>query len=297
MEQQSIVKNAADEPLILLSLGRHTRLGDALEYALEGVPFTALEPDDIPREGLKNKRLLLAASADRDGENAQMRLLAARLRSGAIDLGGCVCAAIADGEQGGAIHLDALRLLLSANEAGAQILPRPMLEAGRDLRTLTVGGKGTPFQQYCALARALVSRLNESKTEAPERRRIRLDVALDSGAASDWLGALKRTFFASGIELTSDADAEETLLLCENTAGLPDERTRALLDGGGRIRFLIASPANGSDLFTTALFERACVRGNYALPPKAVVVFDGMSAVEALASKREMEKLSRVCIQ
>lgn len=291
MEQQAIDKKAAGEPLILLSLGRHTRLGDALEYALEGVPFSTLTLDDLPCAGLANRRLLFAASSDRDGENGPVRRLSARLNGGAHDLGGCVCAAIADGEQGGAIHLDALRLLLAANAAGAGIIPQPLLEAGRDLRALAGGGKGTPFQQYCAFARELVLRLNETTVKPAERRRIRFAAALDDGAAGDWLGALKRMFSASGVEPTSEADAEETLLLCENTGGLPDERTLALLNGGGWIRFAIASPTNGSDLFTAALIERACVRGNCALPPKAVVVFEGMSAMETLASRREMEKL------
>jgi hypothetical protein len=291
MDSRSTEKKETHEPMTVVSLGRHTRLGDALEFALEGIPFVTMEPEELPKKERMSARLLFAASADKSGENVPMHRLVARFSGGEYDLYGYICAAVADGEQGGAVHLEAIQLLLAANAAGAGIIPRPLLDAGRDLRALADGAKGTPFERYCALARELVLRLNGSTSVSAEQRRVRFLTALDEGTANDWRGALNRICSASGGALTDEADAEETLLLCENTGGLPDEKTLSLLDGGGWIRFLIASPTPGSDLYTAALFERACVRGNYGLPPRAVAVFEGKSAVEAHASGREMEKL------
>jgi hypothetical protein len=70
-----------------------------------------------------------------------------------------------------------------------------------------------------------------------------------------------------------------------------------MLGGTGRLRLLLASPTTGSDLYTAALMERACLRGDYTLPPNAIVVFEGISAVEALASKGEMERVKGIFSQ
>lgn len=293
MKQQN-ERRRTDEPFTLVSLGRHTRLCDVLEYALEGISFVTVEPEELQPGARTGGLLLFAASADAQGENAQIRSLTARLNSGAVDLSGCVCAMIADCEQGGAVHLDALGLLLKANSAGASVISRALLEAGRDLRALAGGGKETPFARYCAFARNLADRLVKSEHAPARPRRIRLLTALDDGAERDWRGALNRLASAAGGMLTDEAEEEETIFLCENNNGLPDEKTLSLLDGGGWGRFLIASPTGGSDLYTAALLERACVRGGYSLPPWAVTVFEGMSAAEALASRREMEKLTQL---
>ena len=279
-------------PVTVVSLGRHTRLGDALEYALDGMRFQMIEASALTCETAEQQVLLFAASADQLGENEQLRQLAARLNSGTCSLNGSVCAMIADGEQGGAIHIDALRLLLAANAAGAALIRQPLLDAGRDLRTFADGGKHTPFAQYCAAAKELVQRLAASANEAREKRRIRWISALDDGISNDWRMALSRIVAANGGVLTEEAEAEETILLCENTGGLPDEQTFSMLDGGGEIRLLIASPTGGSDLYTAAVLERACIRGNYALPPYAVIVFEGLSAVEALMKKEETQRIT-----
>ncbi|MEZ4510126.1 MAG: hypothetical protein R2881_11125, partial [Eubacteriales bacterium] len=131
-----------------MSLGRHTRLGDALEYALDGLLFQMIDASALTQATAEQQLLLFAASADQLGENEQLRRLAARLNSDTCSLNGSVCAMIADGEQGGAIHIDALRLLLKANVAGAAVIRQPLLDAGRDLRTFAGGGKHTPFAQY-----------------------------------------------------------------------------------------------------------------------------------------------------
>jgi len=237
-----------------------------------------------------NRRVLFAVSTDASGENAQLRALAARLREGACSLDGCVCAAIADGAQGGEMHLDTVQLLLSANGAGSCVIAQPLLESGRELRAFA-GGRETPFARYRAQARELANRLVAVELPAPERTLYRFLTALEGGAAHDWCGYLARVVENAGGELEDIGEPDETILLCENTAGLPDEKTLSLLQGSGNLRLLLASPATGSDLYTACILERACLRGDYALPPRAVLVFDGMSAVEAMASKVEMERV------
>ncbi|NLI54467.1 MAG: hypothetical protein GX417_09120 [Clostridiales bacterium] len=281
------------QPIVVVSIGRHTRLGDALEYALEGLPFETTDANEFTQKRLQNRRLLFAASTDAGGENAQMRALTARLSAGACDLSGCVCAMIADKERGGSVHIDALRLLLAANAAGAEVLSRPLLEADRELRSVSQGGNGkeTPFERYRAQARVLTRRLSGARTTSAEWPRMRFDTALEGGAAHDWRSALTRAISAVGGELTDEADAEQTILLCENADGLPDERTLALLCGGGKVRFLIASPSAGGELYAAALVERVCLRGDFALPGKALILFEGLSAVEALANRTELERV------
>ena len=279
--------------ITLIPLGRHTRLGDALEYALEGIPFDTVSADALTDDA-RGCRILFAASADALGENTQMRALAARLAGGRVSLEGCHAAMIADAEQGGAMHLDALRLLLAANAAGAAILPHPLVEAGRDLRALPRESGETPFARYRALARELVRRLASVTNEPQTRSRVRFVTVLGDGIANDWRIALSRIVPAAGGILCDEEDADETVLLCENAEGLPDGDTLALLGGGGLLCLLIASPATGNELYTSALIERACIRGNYALPPRAVTVFEGFSAAEALTDKRGLERMKAI---
>ncbi len=288
-------ENNSKQHIVVISVGRHTRLGDALEFALEGLPFETVDAVDFTNKSWQNRSLLFAASTDADGQNAQMRALSARLAAGTCALGGCICAMIVDAEQGGSAHIDALRLLLAANAAGAELLAQPLLEADRELRGVMQAGngKGTPFERYRSLARTLALRLDEARVVSREWPRMRFDTPLEGGAAHDWRGALKDIVSASGGELTDETGAEQTVLLCENTVGLPDERTLALLGGDGTIRFLVASPTTGSELYTAALVERACLRGGFSLPQHALVVFEGMSAVEALSKKSELARVKQ----
>ena len=284
------------EKLVVVSIGNHTRLGDVLEFAVAGTAFKTIDAKDFLGGDWTHQRLLFAVSADASGENAQLRALTAQLREGACSLEGCVCAAIADGAQGGQVHLDTVQLLLAANAAGASVIVQPLLESGRELRQFA-GGKETPFARYRALARELVTRLIAAETRAPERSLYRFLTALEGGAAHDWRGYLARVVENTGGALEDIGELDETILLCENTSGLPDEKTVSLLHGSGRLRLLLASPATGSDLYTACIIERACLRGNYALPPRAVLVFDGMSAVEAMASKVEMERVKGIFVK
>ncbi len=280
----------SEDKLVVVSIGNHTRLGDVLEFAVAGTAFESIDLDTFLRGEWTNQRLLFAISADSVGENAQLRMLTARLCEGACVLDGCNCAAIADGAQGGQLHLDTVQLLLAANAAGVGVIAQPLLESGRELRQFA-GGKETPFARYRALARELVARLIAAETRAPERSLYQFLTALEGGAAHDWRGYLARAVENTGGALEDIGEPDESILLCENTTGLPDEKTLSLLHGSGRLRLLLASPATGSDLYTACILERACLRGDYFLPPRAVLVFDGMSAVEAMASKVEMKRI------
>jgi len=289
-QDKTELKEQTNEKIVIVSVGRHTRLGDILEYAVAGIPFETIDADSFLQGDWTNRKLLFALSAEVTGENAQLHSLTARLNEKTWSLEGCTCAAIADGAQGGVIHLDALFLLLAANQTGAVVLSRPLLEGDRELRFFS-GGKESPFERYRAQARLLVERLITGVTDAPEHPRVRFSTALEGGAAHDWDSAIISMVADFGGELEDITVPDRTILLCENTDGLPSEKTLSLLSAQGQLRLILASPATGSDLFTAAIMERACLRGNYTLPPRAVIVFDGMSTVEVLASKREMERV------
>ena len=293
MEQQSN-KSKPEEALVVVSVGTHTRLGDVLEYAVSELAFETVETEVFLRGSWQNRRVLFAISTEPSGENAQLRALVAGLRAGTCQLDGCQCAALVDGASGGDAHLDVIALLLAANGAGARVIAKPLLEGGRELKQFS-GGKDTPFERYRMLARELVARLCADAPQAPTRALVRFLTALEGGAAFDWRGFLSRVASQAGAELQDIGTPDETILLCENVEGLPDERTLSLLSGAGMLRLLIASPATGSSLYTACLFERACLRGGYALAPRAVLVFEGVSAVEAMASRAEMERVKGMC--
>jgi hypothetical protein len=284
-----------NNPITMISIGRHTRLGDVLEQALEGLPFQTIETEELSGLNAAGARLLFAASADATGQNEQLNRLTQRFRSGELRLTGAVCAVIADGEQSGAIQADALQLLLAASGAGSACIPQPLLESRRDLHNfLEIKGaaRKTPFDAYVSQANALIRRLGEFEIELPEPTSVRLASPLTGGTAKDWRSALMRMLSESGAALTEGDDATHTILLAENTSGLPDERTLAQLKrGSGRLTCLIASPAAGGELYSLALLDQACVRGSYSLAPEGILVFEGMSAVEVLSSKAELERV------
>lgn len=279
--------------LVVVSIGRHTRLGDVLEYALAGQAFETVEMEAFLAGNWLNRRLLFALSTDEASDNAQLHALRAGLRKKENFLEGCVVAAIVDGAQGALAHLDALKLLMAANRAGATILSRPLIEADRELRFWS-GGREPSFERYRASARQLVVRLMEAETTPPEHPRVRFATALEGGAAHDWSGVLEEIVTASGGTFEDIIAPDETVLLCENTDGLPEERTQALLNASGTLRLLLASPTPGGDLYASAIIERACIRGNYSLAPRGVLAFEGLSAVEVLASKRELERVKGI---
>ncbi len=279
--------------LVVVSIGRHTRLGDILEYALAGYSFETVDAERLFNESWTNRKLLFAISADESDGNAHLHTLTSHLREKGDFLEGCVVAAIVDGAQGALAHLDALALLMAANRAGTSILSRPLIEADRELRFWS-GGRESSFERYRASARQLVERLLAAETTPPERPRVRFATALEGGVAHDWSGVLEEIVTASGGTFEDIIAPDETVLLCENMDGLPEERTQALLNASGTLRLLLASPTPGGDLYASAIIERACMRGNYCLAPRGVLAFEGLSAVEVLASKRELERVKGI---
>ena len=279
--------------LVLVSIGRHTRLGDILEYALAGNSFETVEEERFFNDSWANRRLLFAISADESSGDAHLHTMTSHLREKCDFLEGCVVAAIVDGAQGAIAHLDALALLMAANRAGATIVSRPLNEADRELRFWS-GGRESSFERYRASARQLVERLMEAEATPQEHPRVRFATALEGGAAHEWSGVLEEIVTASGGTFEDIIAPDETILLCENTDGLPEERTQALLNASGTLRLLLASPTPGGDLYASAIIERACMRGNYSLAPRGVLAFEGLSAVEVLASKRELERVKKI---
>ena len=166
------------------------------------------------------------------------------------------------------------------------------MEGDRELRYFS-GGRESSFERYRVQARSLVERLMAAEPTMPEHPRVRPLAALEDGPAHDWLAMLKRmTENRSGV-LVESKEPDETILilLCENTGGLPDDRTLSLLDGGGRLGVFLASPAMGADLYIACVLERACLyAGTTALRRAQCWCLRGMSAVEVV-SKRELERV------
>jgi hypothetical protein len=281
----------------LISVGRHTRLGDVLEHAVEGVSFETVRSEDFALANRKNQRLLFAVSSDAFSENEALSALTCDLLSGKCSLEGSVCAVIGDGEQGGALHADILKLLLAL---GCMLPNRPCLEASRDLKNVSVQdeGKGAPpFELYRRQARALVERLLAfTPAKNPEKRIRFVPTTEDEGAGHDWRSAIGREAAALGAELASDTvPTETTLLLCENKRNIPDEETIRRIDGLDKcaLSCIVASPRFGADFYCMQILERACIQGVCSLAPHAFTVCEGVSAAEALAIGELLEKAKR----
>ena len=295
-QNQTELSNEENKKILVVSVGHHSRLGDILEYALAEVAFETVEVDAFLRGTWMHRRLLFVLSTEKTDEDAGLHALCLHLRHNADFLKDCVCAAIADNAQGRLAHLDLLALLLAANSAGASLPAHPLLEGDRELRYFS-GGRESSFERYRIQARQLVERLTAAASTPPELPRVRLCIALEDGAAHDWRTLLSQITETRDGVLADDQEPLETILVCENTSGTPDENTLSLLDGAGRLGVFLASPTMGSDLYLSCLLERACLRGSYSLVPRAVLVFDGMSAVEVLAGKRETERVKAALTQ
>ena len=302
MQDQQNTKDLSQqnaEKILVVSAGHHTRLGDILEYALAGTAFDSVEVEAFLNKSWNNRKLLFALSAGETAQDAGLHALCSHLRENTDFLEGCVCAAIADNSQGRLAHLDLHSLLLAANQSGALVISRPLIEGDRELRFFS-GGKESPFERYREQARFLVERLIAVETTEPEKRNLRLLTALESGTAHDLRTLLSRMAEFRCGELMEVDEPYAPVLLCENTQGLPDEKTLSLLDGGGKLRILLASPAMGGDLYIACLIERACLTcltGNYALEPRGVLLFEGLSAMEVPMNRRETERVKAALTQ
>jgi hypothetical protein len=114
------------DSILVVSIGRHTRLGDALETALDGLRFQTIEAEELETADCADARVLFAASADPAGGNEPMRRLTARLLRGELRLCGAVCAMIADGEQGGRCG-PTRSGCACGKRRGAEVLPQALL--------------------------------------------------------------------------------------------------------------------------------------------------------------------------
>lgn len=289
------------ETITIVSAGRHTRLGDVLERAVDDLPFETADASALSGADWAGKRLLFAVSAEPSGANEALCALSGRILRGECDFTGSACAAVLDAAQGGGAHADLLKLFLAANGKGCTVLNRPCVEAGRDMKNISLmygGGRNEPFGLYCAAARALTERLAGFAPGGSEKKRVRFVSALESdGTSREWRAALERELAQSGRSFADDdgGEADVTLLLAENADNLPDEKLlRALDDPSGRaLRCIFASPWFGAELFCMLALERACLRGRFFLPPDAFIVLEGAGAAEALAVRETFEKAKR----
>ena len=302
---------ALREEITIVSLGRHTRLGDVLERAVHKHKIETVEPAELSGADWSDRRILFAVSCGK-GENEELSALIRRLKNGECDLTNSVCAAVLDASGVGA-HTELLRLLLAANGAGAWILSKPCVEANRDLKNVPAmygAGRGSLYERYCVLCEMLAARLSafdparlapeEPKSETAGNRANRVRIALpleNAAAARDWQSALTRVFVFRGMEpVEAENDpAEHTFLLCENTSGLPDAKTLAVLDDlrGGGLHVVVTSPHIGAELFALLVLDRACLQGSYTLEPEAFTLLEGVSAQEAFAGKAEFERVKK----
>jgi hypothetical protein len=281
----------------LISVGRHTRLGDILERAVTDISFETIRSDDVAKQNLEGERLLFAVSSDEFGENEALSALTRDVLSGKCSLADSVCAVIGDGERGGALHADLLKLLFALNGAGCAIMNHPCVEGSRDLKNLSsqTGDESTPpFELYRRQAESLVGRLLAFEPAESGNQRIRFASALESeGAARDWLEALGKEAAAHGAKLVSaDDPADATLLLCENTRNTPDEATMRLIDSfdACTLSCIVASPRFGAEFYCMQILEQACLQGGCSLLPYAFTIYDGISAAQAFAVGAMFEK-------
>lgn len=304
------------EEITIVSVGRHTRLGDVLERAVSKHKIETASAAELSRADWQGRRLLFAVSCGEGGKD-ELPALIRRLNEGGCDLSGSACAAVLDAGEDASAHSDLLRLLLAANGAGAWILPKPCVEVSRDLKNIPAmygTARGSLYERFCVLAEALTKRLAAFEpasltTGQPEGEpaesgagRVRIALPLENAAAArDWRSALTREFVFRGMEPmeAENERAEHTFLICENTSGLPDAKTLAVLDDprGGGLRAAVASPRLGAELFALLALDRACLQGNYTLEPKAITLLEGVSAQEAFAGKAEFERVKNCIIR
>jgi multimeric flavodoxin WrbA len=168
------MSNALQTELTLVSMGKHTRLGDALEHALNGIPFTTLRLDDLDTATLCNKRLLFTVSVDPSGIEPDYFRLLRHCRTQPDALRGSIGALLVDGE--GELYTKGLArtLAFTINMAGCRLPGKALVEATKSLKNFEVlsGVHGVDrFTAYRNATRALVERLmghEPTKFERPK---------------------------------------------------------------------------------------------------------------------------------
>lgn len=155
--------------LTVVSLGRHTRLGDVLDHALEGRPFCAVTADELLNADLTGQRILFAVSLDEYGMQPDASAFLRHLRKHPQALNGSTGALLLDGESELYTKDAARTLVLDANRAGCRFIPRALVEATGSLRNFDILSDLRGVNRYAAYneaARTLVTRLLD---DAPSR--------------------------------------------------------------------------------------------------------------------------------
>lgn len=165
------------ETLHLISMGRHTRLGDVLETALADVPFTTVPAAALADTPVDQKRLLFALSVDHSGVEPDYARVLAYLRTHTGALTGSCGAFLVDGESEQYTKGLARTLALAASMAGCRLPGKPLVEATKSLKNFDVlsGLYGVDrFTAYKNAAGALVTRLMQSEPRRFQRPRLLL---------------------------------------------------------------------------------------------------------------------------
>ena len=203
-----------DERLTIVSLGKHTRLGDILEYALEGRTFDAVTADMLPEAELTGRRILFAISLDEYGMQPEALDCIRCLRAHPQALEGATGALLLDGETEQHTKDLARTFILDANSAGCRFIARPLVEATGSLRNFDVlsGIHGVDrFTAYQRAARALVGRLVEDVPARTERPNILMLHASNRGSSNtlalalETAGLLADTCDVTELSLHTDA--------------------------------------------------------------------------------------------
>ncbi len=161
--------------LIVVSLGQHTRLGDILEYALDGRAFDTVTADMLPETGLDGRRILFAISLDGYGMQPEALACMRYLRAHPRALEGAAGALLLDSETELYTKDLARTFILDANFAGCRFIARPLVEATGSLRNFDVlsGIHGVDrFTAYQRAARTLIDRLSDDAPARAERPNI-----------------------------------------------------------------------------------------------------------------------------
>lgn len=166
-----------EKRLTVLSLGRHTRLGDILEHALAERPFDVVTVDALADTELQNRRILFAVSLDAYGLSNDAAACMRYLRMHQTALEGATGALLLDGETELYTKDVARDLIFDANRAGCRFPVRPLVEATGSLRNFDVlcGVHGIDrYTAYRQATEALLVRLLDEASVRAQRPRVLL---------------------------------------------------------------------------------------------------------------------------
>lgn len=148
--------------LTVLRAGTSPRLEQILQSALDGITCNMywVESEQLP--DLRQQRVLFVLAVDEGGISVPICHLLAALRKNGRCLEGAYVAAIIDGT--GELYTKQLgrNLTFAANDAGAWLMGKPLLEATGSLQNLAIRAKRlgvTLDTAYKILARELIQRL------------------------------------------------------------------------------------------------------------------------------------------